>query len=180
MGSFHDLEMVRSQSHTLTRSEGPIHPPKVAKGSGASSSPSKFAPLSLSVADMIKLGKIDTTQAATTVVRLYTFDMDLLSWSKLPITVEFDEQKEPFGKGGFCNAYKATTKHAQFKGTTWVIKRYLPDAVKGINDIGQTVQQHTQKVCCNKKLLRNMPLMYLELSQGIGRFTMVKMIKENV
>lgn len=71
---------------------------------------------------MIKLGKIDTTQAATTVVYLYTFDMDLLSWSKLPITVEFNEQKEPFGKGGFRNAYKATTKHPRFKGTAWVIK----------------------------------------------------------
>ena len=57
-----DLEMVQTHSHTLTRSEGPTHPPKVAKGSGASSSPSKFATLSLSVADMIKLGKIGTTQ----------------------------------------------------------------------------------------------------------------------
>ena len=73
--------------------------------------------LVLSVADMIKLGKIDTTQAATTVVYLYTFDMDLLSCCKLPITVEFNEQKEPFGKGGFRNTYKATTKHPQFKGT---------------------------------------------------------------
>ena len=83
-----DLEMVRSHSHTLTRFEGPTHPPKVAKGSGASSSPSKFAPLSLSAADKIKLGKIGTSQGPTTVVHLHTFDMDLLSLSKLPITVE--------------------------------------------------------------------------------------------
>ena len=150
-----DLEMVRTHSHTLTRSEGPTHPPKVAKGSGASSSPSKFAPLSLSVADMIKLGKIGTTQGPTTVVHLHTFDMDLLSWSKLPLTVEFNEEKEPFAHGGFRNAYKATTKHPQFKGTTWVIKRYLPDALKGINDIGQTVQQHTQKVVQMHLLARN-------------------------
>ena len=70
-----DLEMVRSHSHTLTRLEGPTHPPKVAKGSGASSSPSKFAPLSLSIAEMIKLGKIRTTQGPTTVVHLHTFDI---------------------------------------------------------------------------------------------------------
>ena len=124
-------------------------------GSGASSSPSKFAPLSLSVADIIKLGKIRTCQGPTTVVHLHTFDIDLLSWSKLPITVEFNEEKEPFAHGGFRNAYKATTKHPQFKGTTWVIKRYLPDAVKGINDIGQTVQQHTQKVVQVHLLARN-------------------------
>ena len=72
-----DLEMVRSHSYTLTRLEGPTHPPKVVKGSGASSSPSKFAPLSLSVADMIKLGKMGTCQGPTTVVHLHTFDMDL-------------------------------------------------------------------------------------------------------
>ena len=38
------------------------------------------------------------------------------------------------------------TEPPQFMGTTWVIKRYLPSAVKRINSIGQTVQQHTQKV----------------------------------
>ena len=150
-----DLERARSHSHTVTRLEGPTHPPKVAKGGGASSSPSKFAPLSLSVSDMIKLGKIGTTQGPTTVVHLHTFDMELLSWSKLPTTVEFNEEKEPFASGGFRNAYKATTNHPQFKGPTWVIKRYLPSAVKGINDIGQTVQQHTQKVVQMHLLARN-------------------------
>ena len=111
-----DLGMVRSHTYTLTRLEGPTHPPKVVKGSGASSSPSKFALLSLSVADMIKLGKIGTCQGPTTVVHLHTFDMDLLSWSKLPITVEFNEEKEPFAHSGFRNAYKATTKHHSSRG----------------------------------------------------------------
>ena len=80
--------MVRSHSHTLTRLGGPTHPPKVAKDSGPLSSPSKFASLSVSAADMIKLGQIGTTQGPTTVLNLNTFDMDLLSWSKLQITVE--------------------------------------------------------------------------------------------
>ena len=43
-----------------SRLEGPTHLPKVAKGSGALSNPSKFALLSLSVADMSKLGKTGT------------------------------------------------------------------------------------------------------------------------
>ena len=77
-----------------SRLEGPTHLPKVAKGSGALSNPSKFALLSLSVADMSKLGKTGTTQGPTTVVHLHTFDMELLSWSNLPITVEFNEEKE--------------------------------------------------------------------------------------
>ena len=76
-----DFERARSHSHIVTRLEGPTHPPKVAKGSGALSNPSKFGPLSLSVADFIKLGKIGTTQGPTTVVHLHTFDLELLSWS---------------------------------------------------------------------------------------------------
>ena len=117
--------MVRSHSHILKIRR----PHSSTKDSGASSSPIKFAFLSLSVADMIKLRKIGTAQGPTTVVHLHAFDMDLLSWSRPPVTVEFNEEKEPFAHGGFCNAYKAITKHPQFKGTTWVIKRYLPNAV---------------------------------------------------
>ena len=145
----------RQESMSRTRSEGPSRPSKFAKCGGASSNPSKFVPLSLSVADMIKLGKLDTSQTATTVVNMYTFDMELFTWSQIPIIAEFNEEKEPFGKGGFRNAYKATTKHPQFKGTIWVLKRYLPHAVKGIEDIGETVKDHTRKVVQMHLLARN-------------------------
>ena len=40
--------------------------------------------------------------------------MEFFSWSKLPITVEFNEGKELFASGGFRNAYKTTTNHPQF------------------------------------------------------------------
>ena len=121
--------MVRSHSHTLTKLEGPIHPAKVSKGSGASSSPSKFAPLSLSITDMIKLGKIGTTQDTTTVVHLHTFDMDLLSWSKLPITVEFNEEKEPFAHGEFRNAHEAAT--AELASSLPKADRHFTSFMKG-------------------------------------------------
>ena len=64
--------------------------------------------------------------------------------------------------------------------------------MKGINDIGQTVQQHTQKVvqmhlfarnfACQleQKIVEKMLLVHFERSQGIERSTTVKMIKENV
>ena len=48
-----DLEMVQSLSLALIRLEGPTRPPKVAKGSGSSSTPSELVALSLSVPDMI-------------------------------------------------------------------------------------------------------------------------------
>lgn len=135
------LEQV-SHSHCCTVSEGPAHPPKVAKDVGPSSSPSKLILLSLSIADMIKLGKIDTKQAETTVLRLFTYNMDILLWYQVPMIVEFNEQKEPFGKGGFRSAYKATTKNNELKGTTWVIKRYLPLPRRALQTLG-SVQNNT-------------------------------------
>ena len=70
-----DLEMVGSHSHTLTRLRGPplIHQ-KLLKVAVLPQNSSKFAPLSLSAADMIKLGKIGTAHGPTTVVNLNTFD----------------------------------------------------------------------------------------------------------
>lgn len=115
------------------------------------SSPTKVAPCSLSVAAIIKRGKTVANKAATSVLQLYTFDTEVLSWGKVPIIAEFHEQKEPFGKGGggagrVCNAFEATAKHQQFKEITWVIKRCLPDTRKVISNIGQTVQQHPVKL----------------------------------
>ena len=104
---------------------------------------------------MIKLGKINTVNA-TTIVRIFSFDMEVLSWSKVPTTVEFYEEKEAIGTGGFRKAFKATSKHAEFAGTTWVIKHYLLSALKCISvDTGQTVDQHNRKVVQMHLLARN-------------------------
>ncbi|KXJ04921.1 Eukaryotic elongation factor 2 kinase, partial [Exaiptasia diaphana] len=126
-----------------------------------SSSPSKFVPLSLSVTDMIKLGKLDggpgtsTQKFKHTVVNLYQFDLELMTWSKVPIIVEFKEEKEPFGSGGFRAAYIATTKHPNFKDSTWVIKRYLAKAKENIASTNQTTEQHTRKTVQMHYLARN-------------------------
>ncbi len=53
----------------------------------SSQSPSKFVPRSLSVVDMLKLGKlIDNT---TTSVEIFNFDMSGMAWTGRPTTVEF-------------------------------------------------------------------------------------------
>lgn len=97
---------------------------------------------------MIKLGKINT-DTATTIVRIFRFDMEVLSWSKVPTTVEFYEEKEAIGTGGFRKAFKATSKHAEFASTTWVIKHYLPSALKCISDTDETVDKHNCKICAD-------------------------------
>ncbi|KAJ7380733.1 hypothetical protein OS493_007106 [Desmophyllum pertusum] len=115
---------------------------------------STYFPRSLSISDMLKLGKINN-ETATKIVKIFKFDMERLSWSKVATTVEFYEERGPIGTGGFRKAFKATSKHAEFIATTWVIKCYLPDALKCIAETGQTVEQHNRKVVQMHLLSRN-------------------------
>jgi len=67
---------------------------------------------------MLKLGKVITQ--STTSVNIYAFNFKEMSWSKTPSTVDFSIDKEPFGKGGFRQGFKATSNDKEFQGT-WVI-----------------------------------------------------------
>ena len=116
-------------------------------------SPSKFVPRSLSVVEMLKLGKVITQ--STTSVDLYSFDLQQMSWSKMPFSIDFSIHKEPFAAGGFREAYKATSKAKEFETNTWVIKKYLATSVSDIEATGQTLEQHTKKVVQMHYLARN-------------------------
>ena len=54
-------------------------------------SPSKFVPRSLSLVEMLKLGKVITQ--STTSVDLYSFDLQQMSWSKMPSSIDFSIHK---------------------------------------------------------------------------------------
>ena len=45
-----------------------------------------------------------------------------MAWSSQPSAVEFSIANEPFGKGGFREAYKATSKTPEFCRQQWVVK----------------------------------------------------------
>jgi len=123
-----------------------------------SSSPTKCFPVSLSVTEMIKLGKFNkATSSSTTVIRIFEYDIGTFSWSKVPTVAEFNEDKEHFAKGGFRKAYKATSKNSMFSGI-WVIKRYLPNTIKAIEEIGQSLEEHTRKTVQMHMLARNFSL----------------------
>ena len=70
-----------------------------AKRSFSGRSRSKCYPKSLSMLDMMKLGKTVDSQK-TTVIHLYSFDISLMTWSKVPKTVEFCVDEKPLGQGG--------------------------------------------------------------------------------
>lgn len=81
----------------------------------------------------------------TETIEMYTFELADMAWSQ-PSMVEFSIAKEPFGKGGFREAFKATSKTVGFVSKQWVIKRYLESAVNLIKETKQTLEQHTKKV----------------------------------
>ena len=102
--------------------------------------------------EMLKLGKVITQ--STTSVNIYAFNFNEMSWSKTPSTVDFSIDKEPFGKGDFRQAFKATSSDKEFQGT-WVIKKYFPKSISDIESTGQSIEQHTKKVVQMHYLARN-------------------------
>ena len=110
---------------------------------------------------MIKLGRVNRA-SETMVVNLYQFNMDLLAWSKVPKTIEFLVEKSPLGSGGFRKAFKTTSQHRNFAGMCWVIKYYLPEALKCMADTGQSAEEHNQKVVKVHFLARNFTMQLKE------------------
>lgn len=108
-------------------------------------SPSKAFPKSLSVLEMLKLGKV-INEKSTERIELYTFDLAEMAWSSQPSAVEFSITNEPFGKGGFHEAYKATSKAPECCRQQWAVKKYLQSTVDIIKETKQTIEQHTKVV----------------------------------
>ena len=119
----------------------------------SSQSPSKFVPRSLSVVDMLILGKLIPN--TTTSVEMFNFDKSVMAWTGRPTAVEFCIESQPFGTGGFRKAFKATSNDRGFQGSTWVVKRYLEKASEDIIAIGQTLEEHTKRVVQMHYLARN-------------------------
>ena len=120
----------------LTKSVSPL--PKLKKIS-------KIAPRSLSVSTILQLGRL--VQSTTTLINLFSINLHSLTWSSTPVPVEFHISHDVIGEGGFRKAYKATTATKDFSHTTWVIKRYKPEALEEIKKINETVDNQTKKVC---------------------------------
>ena len=92
---------------------------------------SKVYPKSLSVVEMLKLGKV-IAKNTTTVIDIFMFNIEHMEWSTAPVTVEFRIADQPFASGGFREAFKATSDTLGFSGVTWVIKKYLKGTLEDI------------------------------------------------
>ena len=133
------------------RKKNPVSSPE--KGQKSLIVASKFVPKSLSVVDMLKLGK--TINSNATSVKLLNFDIRTMVWCSKGREVQFVIEAKPFGSGGFREAFKATSFDSEFKDKTWVVKRYLPKAVDDIVSVGETVEQQSRKTVQMHNLARN-------------------------
>lgn len=111
---------------------------------------SQFAK-SISIADLIKAGKVQKEQKVKTLT-LHYFDLVASAWRKFEeISVKIDESK--FSEGGFREAFKAIEVQS---GKIWVVKKYLDkskDTIKNI--IGISFEEHAKKQCQMHTVARN-------------------------
>lgn len=103
---------------------------------------------------MLSLGKL-RPERKSTIISTYEFDFNNMLWSNFPIKAEFMIEDLPFGTGGFRKAFKATSITDGFKKRTWVVKKYLEEALEFIKQIKETEQTHTQKSVQMHSLARN-------------------------
>ena len=86
----------------------------------------KVFPKSLSVRHILRLGKV---AQGTTVINLYTFDIDQMLWSNVPTPVEYTVSETVLGEGAFLKAYKASALTKGFKEQILVVKKYYSEAI---------------------------------------------------
>eukprot|EP00112_Aurelia_sp_Birch-Aquarium-sp1_P011464 Seg2410.5 transcript_id=Seg2410.5/GoldUCD/mRNA.D3Y31 product="Transient receptor potential cation channel subfamily M member 6" protein_id=Seg2410.5/GoldUCD/D3Y31 len=117
--------------------------------------PRKIFPKSISVSEMLNLGKVVMQTDVKETVEVYKFDMENTYWTVIPEIVDFPLAKSHFSEGGFRKAFKATSPTIGYSGT-WVIKRYKQETLETITKLlGQTVEEHTKKVIQMHSLARN-------------------------
>ena len=114
---------------------------------------SKFYPKSLSIKDILRLGRVVDNKAKK--ILIYKFDFAHMEWSSVPLQAEFGIEEKEFAAGGFRKAFKATSITEGFNKGTWVVKSYLESAVQLIKDTGQTTEEHTRKSVQMQYLARN-------------------------
>ena len=110
-------------------------------------------PKSLSVLEMLKLGTV--IKDKSTPLELFEFDVHSMAWSANGRTVNFVVDEKVLGAGGFREVFKATSDGNEFADSTWVVKRYLPEAITIIGKTNQTVMYHTKKVVQMHMLAKN-------------------------
>ena len=121
----------------------PVSPSKRASGSGNVVFPNTVYPKSVSIAHLLRAGKL-VKAPKTTSLQLELFDVDKCKWMS-GATLDFMIEDEPFSSGAFRDAFKATCNDHLHLGD-WVVKKYKPTSIETIKELlKSTVEDHTRK-----------------------------------
>lgn len=71
-------------------------------------------PKSLSISQILKLGKLVKPPPGRKVLNLFHFGLQHMAWSDIATAVECQIENEPFAEGSFRSAYRATIITADF------------------------------------------------------------------
>ena len=129
----------------------PVSPSK--RGSGNVVFPNTVYPKSVSIAHLLKAGKL-VKAPKTTSLRLELFDVDKCKWMS-GATLDFMIEDEPFSSGPFRDTFKATCNDHLHLGD-WVVKKYKPTLIETIKELlKSTVDDHTRKQVQMHAVARN-------------------------
>ncbi len=126
-------------SQLKTSAESNFKKPKPGSDSGTSR---KAVPKSISISEMMNLGKVLSRDV--TMIEVFNFDFDAQMWSSVPETIEMSIEDHKFAEGGFRDAYKAVGTSPGFKGK-WVVKKYKQSTLDCIKQLGQTPEMQAKK-----------------------------------
>ena len=107
---------------------------------------SVVSPKSVSVADLLKAGKlVKPLQQERVILHLEEFDIELRSWNEAA-SVEFMIDELKFAHGGFRDAHNAYAQSSKLPSRKWVVKKYQNGAIKAItDDLHISIEDHTRK-----------------------------------
>eukprot|EP00794_Sanderia_malayensis_P010384 gene10384-11465_t len=113
----------------------------------------KAFPKSLSITQMLKLGKV--VKNTTSIIKVYKFNLETMLWSSEAEKVDITIEEKPFANGGFREVYIARSQTVGYDHQTWVVKKYLPTTIQCIFDLHQNIKDYTKKTVQMQALAKN-------------------------
>ena len=134
----------------------------------------RIAP-SLSLSKMLKIGRAINDTREIFEIDVKNFDIETMHWTDVDtIPIRFSVNKEILGHGAFRDVYEASSTHPLFKGK-WVVKRYNNTAAIAIvDDLNQSLEQHTRKAVQMTCLAGNFVAKLREIGPEVPQFKYVK------
>ncbi|KAK3701242.1 hypothetical protein QZH41_003204 [Actinostola sp. cb2023] len=133
----------------------PVSPSKNDPGYFAVSRPMTVYPKSVSIADLMRAGKLVKPPEAT-ILKLGYFDVESGKWVTIP-QLEVEIEQKHFASGAFRFAFQAKCiKVLTGLGVDWVVKKYSEDTAKAIMDtLKMSLESHARKQVPMHAVARN-------------------------